>query len=49
MNRDPKPLFEELFKAYFKSLKSELSPKHPLYKDILIPMESPLYFSLLYP
>ena len=45
MNKDPKPLFEDLFKSYFKSLKSELSSKLPLYKDLLLPMDSlPLPF-----
>lgn len=34
-----KPLFEEIFKGYFKNLKSELTPKVPAYKEIILPME----------
>jgi len=34
-----KVIFEETLRNYFKTLKNELNPKLPNYKEILIPME----------
>lgn len=39
MQKEQNPLFEDLFRNYFKSLKNELNSKNPLYKDLLLPME----------
>ena len=39
MQKEQNPLFEDLFRNLFKSMKNELNFKIPLYQDFFLPME----------